>query len=57
MKSESWDIVKLKHRTDYYRCYTYRGRRIFCGLNSDTVCDEQSDEVVKIVERDHVVKE
>jgi hypothetical protein len=49
MKAEPWDIVKLKGRTDFYRCYTYKGHRIYCGINSDTVCDDTSDQVKAIV--------
>ena len=52
-KTNSWEIVKLKARTDIYRCYTYRGKRIFCGIHSDTVSDESREEVVEIVTRSY----
>ena len=53
LQSKSWDVVKLKARTDTYRCYTYRGKRIFCGIHSDTVSDESREEVVEIVKRSY----
>lgn len=47
----AWDIVRLKGRTDLYRVYTYAGKKIFVGMNSDTVTDESRDEVMEVVER------
>ena len=49
MKAESWDTVTLVDRTDYYRVYTYRGKRIYAGMNSDTVCDDETDTVDSII--------
>lgn len=49
IKYEAFDLVRLKDRTDVYRVYTYAGRYIFVGQNSDTVTDERKDTVVEVI--------